>query len=162
MGQNSGWWGYRYHNLPLPSFSRVLPQASMRWSYSVPQVDCECRPLYPNVYFNFQICLSVIQFCVHFRDTNVPSPLHAFAIRVGSSFVMAEGQLVPISRIVDHPLYGNSPASLYDYDITLIQLAVTLTYTDSIQPIPLPSLDQVFTFFLNWFLNVKQKTKVLI
>lgn len=91
----------------------------------------------------------MFKFNVYFRDTNVPSPLHAFAIRVGSSFVMAEGQLVSISRIVDHPLYGNSPASVFDYDITLIQLAVTLTYTDSIQPIPLPSPNQVFTFFPN-------------
>ncbi|KAH1020865.1 hypothetical protein HUJ04_010459 [Dendroctonus ponderosae] len=55
---------------------------------------------------------------------------------------MSEGLVTGLTRIVDHHIYGNS-VNLLDYDISLIQLARTLTFTNSIQPVALPSADQV-------------------
>ncbi|XP_066154337.1 trypsin-7-like [Euwallacea fornicatus] len=76
-------------------------------------------------------------------STNVRPPLFSFTIRVGTTFQLAEGQVIAISKIVDHPLYGDSSnLNVYDYDITLIQLSMPLTYTDSIRPVALPAANQ--------------------
>lgn len=49
-----------------------------------------------------------------------------------------DGQMIDISRIIDHPNYSARTA---DYDISLLQLAETLSFTKKIQPIALPDAD---------------------
>lgn len=47
------------------------------------------------------------------------------------------GQIINISRIVDHPKY--SYVNSNDYDISLLKLSETLKFSENIQPIALPN-----------------------
>lgn len=62
--------------------------------------------------------------------------LNSLSVRVGSSWHGAYGEVINISRIVDHPKY-----SYYNYDFSLIQLAKTLHFDEKTKPIALPDAD---------------------
>lgn len=64
--------------------------------------------------------------------------LDGFKARVGSSRKAKDGHMINITRIVDHPNYSTRTT---DYDISLLQLAETLSFTKKIQPIALPNAD---------------------
>lgn len=59
-----------------------------------------------------------------------------FKARVGSSKYAEDGQMIDISRIIDHPNYSQRTT---DFDISLLQLAEALSFTKKIQPIALPN-----------------------
>lgn len=61
--------------------------------------------------------------------------LNSLSVRVGSSFHGVFGNVVNISRVVDHPKYS---AHTFDYDVSLIQLSETLHFDEKVQPIALP------------------------
>ncbi|CAG9763026.1 unnamed protein product [Ceutorhynchus assimilis] len=80
--------------------------------------------------------------CTQISWLSNTAPLAGFTVRVGSSFVQSEGRVLAVSNIVEHPVYGNSAASAYDYDISLIMVSSPISYSPSIQPIPLPPINQ--------------------
>lgn len=58
------------------------------------------------------------------------------AVRVGSSYHASGGSVIRINQINQHRYYN---ARTQDYDFSLLQLAQTLTYTNSIKPVTLPT-----------------------
>lgn len=62
----------------------------------------------------------------------------ALNIKAGSTYHRNGGQNLKVSRILQHPQYRDSTI---DYDISILELATTLTYGDAIQPISLSSSD---------------------
>lgn len=60
----------------------------------------------------------------------------AWTVRAGSSYWSTGGQLVGISSITGHENYD--PVT-YNYDIAILKLATPLVYTNSIQPVVLPT-----------------------
>lgn len=72
-----------------------------------------------------------MKYCLNLSDVS------NLTVRVGSSWHANGGQIIKISRIVDHPNYSH--AKIYgDYDISLLELSETLNFTERIQPIALP------------------------
>lgn len=57
-------------------------------------------------------------------------------IRVGSSYLQNGGKVINVKRFVQNPKFN---VSIIDYDISLVELAEALTYTDDVQPIELVS-----------------------
>lgn len=62
----------------------------------------------------------------------------ALQVRVGSTEYAKDGQMINVSRVIDHPNYAKRTA---DYDISLLQLGEALSFTSKIQPIALPNAD---------------------
>lgn len=71
----------------------------------------------------------------HCTDGNSASQL---SIRAGSSYHRSGGVVMKVSRIFQHPRYSGSTI---DYDISILELAKTLTYGVTIKPISLTSSD---------------------
>lgn len=56
-------------------------------------------------------------------------------VRVGSTTHRSGGKIIALKRIVRHPKHN---ASIADFDFSLLELAEPLTFSDQIQPVPLP------------------------
>lgn len=67
-------------------------------------------------------------------------------IRVGSSYYYTGGSVYKIQKFIKHPYFN---PKTYDYDVAVIKLAVSLTWTNAVMPIGLasyfPSLDHIAT-----------------
>lgn len=60
-------------------------------------------------------------------------------IRVGSSFSSSGGELIKVSKVVQHEDFDYSNI---DYDFSLLRLATPLIFDDAIQAIKLPESDE--------------------
>ncbi|ENN82140.1 hypothetical protein YQE_00222, partial [Dendroctonus ponderosae] len=69
------------------------------------------------------------------RDYTPPS---LFTIRMGTSFLQSEGDRFTVTRVIEHPGYGNS-ATPFDYDMCLIQVSREIVFSNSLQPVALPA-----------------------
>lgn len=78
------------------------------------------------------------QWILSAAHCTVGRDLNDFTIRVGSSWRGTFGEIINISRIIDHPNYSMPPVK---YDFTLIQLSQPLIFDERIQPIELPDVD---------------------
>ncbi|KAG4068393.1 hypothetical protein HA402_007913 [Bradysia odoriphaga] len=65
----------------------------------------------------------------------------SFRIRVGSTTYAANGTLINVARIIQHPDFNFYNI---DYDFSLLELATSLTFDSTIQPIGLPEQDQEY------------------
>lgn len=62
-------------------------------------------------------------------------------MRVGSTNQTTGGSSINIQRFYQHPKYNRRTI---DYDVSIVQLALTLNYNDQIQPIALPNANTTF------------------
>ncbi|ERL89374.1 hypothetical protein D910_06745 [Dendroctonus ponderosae] len=69
------------------------------------------------------------------RDYTPPS---LFTIRMGTSFLQSEGERFTVTRVIEHPGYGNT-ATPFDYDMCLIQVSREIVSSNSLQPVALPA-----------------------
>ncbi|GAB0090901.1 trypsin [Sergentomyia squamirostris] len=60
-------------------------------------------------------------------------------VRVGSTTISQGGQVIGVESISDHPAYNQL---FHDYDYSVLKLKNPLQYSDSVQPISLPSQGQ--------------------
>lgn len=67
-----------------------------------------------------------------------PNDVDGLQVRVGSSEHAKGGQMIYVSRVINHPKYI---ARTTDFDFSLLQLAEILSFTSKIQPITLPNAD---------------------
>lgn len=64
------------------------------------------------------------------------NPVSALSIRIGSSFLHRDGQVIDIREIRVHEQYN---PSTYDFDVALLYVATPLTFSAQVQPAKLPS-----------------------
>lgn len=122
----------------MASFIAIIFIAYLRRIYNWPTLGHICGPLRSvshniRLLFRFTIKLSINK---SFRGSS-PSSI---TLRIGSEKYASGGTIVNVKRIVVHEDYN--PRTI-DFDYSLLELSEPLTFSDKVQPIELPTVDDV-------------------